>query len=371
MMNKSIHAKLEPMFRTCHAIGKHNRPLFDFNWLCKLDESKGVQLGETYRNRVKATEFIHFIAMTAFNQVAANVNRSKFVCIIGDDITDISVKEQSLWFVRTCIQGVISVHFMGGVGLEKADAEYIVNAIKAIVGTNLDIRWPDFVSRMVASSTDGASVMLGVRSGVASRLMAVQPALLSMWCLNHRLELSLKDASEQLVLYVKAISTLGMGLYYFYKKSPLNRTNLKCAAVAFLSSENIPVAGIDTMTRQERSIIRECSQTTPQETSVTVTEKKVTVLMPSRMDGTRWMGHVKRRLTNISKSYGFIVLHLQQSDCATSSTAKSKSKAFLKLLTSRSVVCFIYFMHLPLYQMICRIVTVFWGKSTRRLSWLW
>lgn len=47
-MNDEVFAKLEKMFRTCHAMAKHNRPFKDFVWQCQLDKAKGLKIGTTY-----------------------------------------------------------------------------------------------------------------------------------------------------------------------------------------------------------------------------------------------------------------------------------------------------------------------------------
>jgi hypothetical protein len=48
--NKDIFIKLDKMFRNCHALVVKNRPLSDYEWMCELDETKGIILGKTYRN---------------------------------------------------------------------------------------------------------------------------------------------------------------------------------------------------------------------------------------------------------------------------------------------------------------------------------
>lgn len=66
-LNKENFDKLNKMFRTCHALVKNNRPLIDFNWLCQLDEMKGLKIGNTYRNSSSAKTFIEAIAENEFN----------------------------------------------------------------------------------------------------------------------------------------------------------------------------------------------------------------------------------------------------------------------------------------------------------------
>ena len=61
-MNDEVFAKLEKMFRTCHAIAKHNRPFKDFVWQCKLDKGKGLKIGTTYNNDKSARMFAQEMA---------------------------------------------------------------------------------------------------------------------------------------------------------------------------------------------------------------------------------------------------------------------------------------------------------------------
>lgn len=70
--------------------------------------------------------------------------------------------------------------------------------------------------------------MSGLKTGLAARLKNNAQDMLSIHCLAHRLELSLKDSVKKVQnkLYDKA-ETLLMGLYYFYKKSPKQRKQLE------------------------------------------------------------------------------------------------------------------------------------------------
>ncbi|KAJ3605313.1 hypothetical protein NHX12_027362 [Muraenolepis orangiensis] len=49
----------------------------------------------------------------------------------------------------------------------------------------------------VSFVSDGASVMLGKNSGVATRLTARYPNLFTWHCMNHRLELAVSDAVDE------------------------------------------------------------------------------------------------------------------------------------------------------------------------------
>lgn len=83
--------------------------------------------------------------------------------------------------------------FLDLIELKRQSAETITDTLLKCLKTvgftedYLKTNWASFVS-------DGASVMLGKKSGVATRLWAIYLFILSWHCMNHRLELAVNDA---------------------------------------------------------------------------------------------------------------------------------------------------------------------------------
>ena len=75
-------------------------------------------------------------------------------------------------------------------------------------------------------STDGASVMIGIRNGVVTMIKADVPHLTSVHYVAHRLELGIKDSIKQ-VAYLAKVQDFLLSIYKFYSNSPLNWHNLK------------------------------------------------------------------------------------------------------------------------------------------------
>ena len=90
---------------THFAIAKHSRPCTDFVWMCTLDDMKGVQIGNTYRNNKQCATFIHHIAQAQRDEIKEMVTEAKFVSLICDGSTDNSHTEAELAYVRYCHQG--------------------------------------------------------------------------------------------------------------------------------------------------------------------------------------------------------------------------------------------------------------------------
>ncbi len=129
----------------------------------------------------------------------------------------------------------------------------------------------------------------------------------------HILELAYGGSCKQVGLYDKTIKTLAMGLYYFYIKSLLNRTNLRRAAEAATINEY----GIDPLNIRSSRTGGDLITETPDpgdaaENNVTADATKNNVLMPTRPGGTRWLQHTNKALSNILRSFHYLVLHMTQ-----------------------------------------------------------
>lgn len=72
-----------------------------------------------------------------------------------------------------------------------------------------------------------ASNMTGARNGLITQLKEDYPNIIGIQCLAHRLELSFKDAIKKNNTTYDKLVTLLLGIYYFYKRTPLQRKGLK------------------------------------------------------------------------------------------------------------------------------------------------
>ncbi|XP_077870232.1 zinc finger protein 862-like, partial [Saccoglossus kowalevskii] len=79
---------------------------------------------------------------------------------------------------------------------------------------------------MAALGSDGASVMVGRRTGVATRLRERNPMLVNIHCVAHRLALAAAQAMNG-IKYLKRFSSILQQLYYFYQNSAVQMSGLK------------------------------------------------------------------------------------------------------------------------------------------------
>ena len=254
-MHRAQLYKMDKLFHTAHAIAKKGRPFTDFVWMCEHDEMKGIDIGNTYRNHTQARTFIGFIATVERQKIQKEFTNAKFFSILSDGSTDSAVIEEEIVYVQYAVQGKVHVMFLELQPVQKADAEHITAAITTITSTGLGMEEKMWKKRLVGIGSDGAAVMLGSRSGVGVRLSNGLPHVIAVHCMAHKLELSFKEAASKNTCHKKLDSFL-LGIYCFYHNSPLNRANLK---QSYQSLDKAP-------------------------------------LMPTRVGGTRWVGHVLKAL---------------------------------------------------------------------------
>ena len=133
------------------------------------------------------------------------------------------------------------VDFISVENVEKADATGIHNALHVSM-TSVGLEKAMWTKKLVGFGSDGASVMMGKKGGVIAKLKNDQPLVQGIHCHAHRLELAFKDALKEQLLHDK-VSSLLLGLYYFFRKSSLNRSLLKRAFDALGVKPIMPTSG--------------------------------------------------------------------------------------------------------------------------------
>ena len=177
-----------------------------FKVLVKCQRANGIRLVEGKDGGNAAREFIHCIADAIKEKCSAVIAGSHFMSILSDGSQAKKTNdEKELVLVRTERNG-IPVYFVVSL-LEIADLGGAnANSIKApidsvfVCGNEDDensVRGPiplsDYNTKVVSATADGANVNVGVYSGVLTQMKNEREWLVVIHCVNHRLELALKD----------------------------------------------------------------------------------------------------------------------------------------------------------------------------------
>ncbi|KAJ8300227.1 hypothetical protein KUTeg_021746 [Tegillarca granosa] len=241
--------------QTTYWLAKENIPSKKYESLLEFLEFKGVDLnsmkvGSNASNKSRATveEFQECISEVIESNVLTEVRKSPFISILCDESTDISNEKKLILYCRIINPDtfIASTHFVGNVTVEGSSctAEVLFNyIINFLSEKKIDI------SKVIGFGSDGAYVMTGCKSGVATRFREKCPHLISIHCMAHRLNLSNREAElkqiqkilESPELKVKwlafydaltaVFNSYGALINYFKKNNKTKKSDIDIAAV--------------------------------------------------------------------------------------------------------------------------------------------
>ena len=138
------------------------------------------------------------------NDIAVNI-RNNFYSIICDEYTDISNKEQLSFCIRWVDKFLVAhEEFLGFYEVPNTKIETLVKIIKDIL-----LRFQLSLQLCRGQCFDGASNILGRRSGVAIQIDKEQPKAHYTHCHCHSLNLSIKDVTRSSKMLSDLMDTAG------------------------------------------------------------------------------------------------------------------------------------------------------------------
>ena len=186
--------------------------------LPRLREAKNA----TYTSEMSIQEMIGAIGENLEERLLRSVHESPFFSI---EATDISVVKQ-LGLVVCFINMtsvVVETHFLKLIDLTStphATANVVTAAVVDYIegqGLSLD--------KLAGGACDGAAIMLGERSGVATRLREMVPTLIMTHCAAHRLALAACNTAHKFPWFSKFEKTLNQ-LYTHFSHSAVRSATL-------------------------------------------------------------------------------------------------------------------------------------------------
>ncbi|XP_022170490.1 E3 SUMO-protein ligase KIAA1586-like, partial [Myzus persicae] len=217
----------QKVFRSAYYISKYNRPYDDHSKLIELQQLNGLDMGTTLHSRYSSTNIISHIADKMKTKIVQNIiATSSKISILIDESTTVSSLSGMVVYVKASILNSEPVFlFLDLVELKSQTASNIVNQLIECLHTSgftenfLVEHWVSFV-------TDGASVLLGKKNGVAVRLKEKYPLIFSWHCLNHLLELAVGDTLKEITA-TNHFKYFLDSLYSLYSRSPKNQIELR------------------------------------------------------------------------------------------------------------------------------------------------
>ena len=190
-----------------------------------------------YTHHSSTKEFQQSLVEVVVDELVSEVGESGVFSIMLDESTDVSVSQNVVVYVRylASVGGRVTIvtRFLGITQLSVANAESIFSELVSLLGSfNFKL------DKLVGVSTDGASVMVGCKSGVVTRLRQVTSGLLATHCIAHRLALGTGAAADKIRYLVKFQDVLN-SMFKYFANSPKNMSKLQ-AIQAVLQSSHLP-----------------------------------------------------------------------------------------------------------------------------------
>ena len=209
------------MLTAAYFMAKKNRPFTDYHKLVVLQQENGLDMGITLHSRYTAKNIIDHTTDEMRKKVLNHiVAEDQMFSVLIDKSTTLSKKSALVVYLISIISGVPTVIFLDLVELESQLAENITKSLLQCLqtwGMDEDVIKDNFI----AFASDGASAMLGRKSGVAAHLQLLYPQLIVWHCLNHRLELAVGDTVKQ-TNNVNHFKSFLDKMYTLYHRSPKN-----------------------------------------------------------------------------------------------------------------------------------------------------
>jgi len=218
-------------FRTAYHLAKRNRPFSDYQSLLELQELNGANVGIGLRSRYSATEILMHVSEEMRRRACKQVIvTGRCFSVLVDESTTVSNKSTLIVYLK-CISNENTVPHLMFLQLLELDDQKATTITQALLNCLHHFGFTDDYMRdhLVAFVSDGASVMTGRKSGVAAQLTDLFPKLVTWHCLNHRLELAVGDAADE-VQGVSHFRIFMDSLYTLYSRSPKTQKHLQTAA---------------------------------------------------------------------------------------------------------------------------------------------
>ncbi|XP_068712309.1 zinc finger protein 862-like [Montipora foliosa] len=218
----TAHDVLFKAFYSLYWLAKEEISNRKFTSLLSLLEHLGLEEMKYLnpRSPCAVREMFLVVGQVFSNSILQKLHNANFWGLLCDDVTDISVKEQFVCFAQ---------FFDSECGVLHTDFLFVQNVLKDSDSANAETLFTLLTNKMAELNmeinkvsslvSDGASVMLGSKTGLAARLKEVNSTIISIHCICHKLALACVDTAKD-VEYIQAVEDLLGQLWKYLENSP-------------------------------------------------------------------------------------------------------------------------------------------------------
>ncbi|MCO5547287.1 hypothetical protein L7F22_000734 [Adiantum nelumboides] len=178
----------------------------------------------SYVNSVSGREMLLAIKDYVKLQMLADMCASPFFSVLIDESTDRTMEKHLIMYVLYVGNGGMGrarCSYVELLPVANANAKGIYDAVSKFLHDNgLDIK------KLIAIATDGASVMVGHKTGVVARFQGIMPQIMGVHCIAHRQALAAKDGFVSHPHVYTFVDKVANKVYSWLGKSAKRHTKL-------------------------------------------------------------------------------------------------------------------------------------------------
>ena len=150
-----------------------------------------------HRSPASQREILISVGETVKSLVVEQAKKAQALGLLTDEVSDISMTEHLMTFIQFFYQnsGRVVTSFLSCQNILEDFASANAQAISELIVESVKSSGLE-VEKFTGFSSDGASVMLGKKTGVAALLREICPSLLNIHCICHKLALACADSNE-------------------------------------------------------------------------------------------------------------------------------------------------------------------------------
>lgn len=202
----------------------------------------------TYRSPATAKEFLECQAEVVEKRIKNGIRNSGSYGVMIDEYTDVSRRKHLAIVCRYVdCNGSSKLAFLHDSSLENGKGETIYKAMKKYL-ESAEIP----LENMTSFVSDGAPAMVGKNTGVVAFLRAKNESVLTMHCMNHRLQLAVSKAFSSSKVISKVDDLLN-DLFFYYHSSTVHSASLRAIQQMLKENDELESQNILTVKRAVHS----------------------------------------------------------------------------------------------------------------------
>ena len=234
--HKAIAKKTEAAvsaMRCVYWLAKEGLPISKYESLVKFCKLQGCTAlndldsgkNATYLSWQTAEEILEAIVEVIVGDIDEQLKACKFMSVMIDESTDITVTKKLVIYGRTVTDNLEQqTFFLGNIPFNDAhiNAKMVFEKLK----TFLQSRGVEIHDKIYGFGSDGASIMVGRQTGVATQVKQENPHAINVHCFAHKLALCTGKAADSVPYIGKVFQRTMTDLYYYFKKSTCRKEEL-------------------------------------------------------------------------------------------------------------------------------------------------